>query len=115
MKQSVGKQLTAGTANTLFTVPAGYKAIVSMLFISNLDANNKTTSAQWHQADTSTNIYIIQQYPMASHTYIQFSNGELVLQSGDSMVITPEAGATQSALATFDLIKQGTVPYIAYS
>lgn len=115
MKQSVGKQLTAGIANTLFIVPVGYKAIVSLLFISNLDANNKTTSAQWYQADTATSIYIIQQYPMASHSYIQFSNGELVLQSGDKMLITPEAGATQSAMATFDLIKQGTVPYIAYS
>lgn len=115
MKQSVGKHLTAGVENLLFTVPNGYKAIVSLLFISNLDANNKTTTAKWRQDAEATDISIIEQYPMASRSYIQFSNGELVLQSGDSMVITPEAGSTQSALATFDLIKQGTVPYIAYS
>lgn len=107
MKHSIGMSLTAGTANTVFTVPNGYKAEVELLFISNLDANNKTTSAYWqHGHDVSHKIYIIDSYPMAAHTYIQFSNASVVFQSGDSMVITPQAGATQSCIVTFDLRKE---------
>ena len=107
MRHSVGKQLTAGVANTIFTVPQGYKAEVDMLFISNLDANNKTTTAYWqHAHDPSHEIKIIDSYPMASHTFLQFSNGSIVMQQGDSFVIQPEAGATQSCIITFDLRKE---------
>ena len=114
MKHTVGLQLTAGVANTVLIVPAGYKAEVSLLFISNLDANNKTTTAYWeHAHDTAHKIYIIDTYPMASHSFIQFSNGSIIMQSGDKLVVTPEAGATQSVMLTFDLYKENTVPFMA--
>ena len=113
MKHTVGKNLTAGTANTIFVVPPGYKAAVELLFISNLDANNKTVSAFWRHINGATvDIDIIDSYPMSSHSYIQFSNGILIMQQGDSFIVTPEAGATQSALITFDLYKEGQVPYV---
>lgn len=114
MKHTVGLQLVAGTANTVLIVPTGYKAEVSLLFISNLDANNKTTTAYWeHAHNTAHKIYIIDTYPMASHSFIQFSNGSIILQSGDKFVVTPEAGATQSVMLTFDLYKENTVPFMA--
>ena len=107
MRHSVGKRLTAGVDNTIFTVPAGYKAEVSLLFISNLDANNKTVSAYWqHAHDITHKIRIIDLYPMSSHSFIQFSDGAVVMQQGDSMVVTPEAGATQDCIITFDLRKE---------
>lgn len=107
MRHSVGISLTAGIDNTVFTVPQGYKAEVDMLFISNLDANNKTTTAYWqHAHDINHKIKIIDAYPMASHTYIQFSNGSVVFQQGDSLVVKPQAGATQSVIVTFDLRKE---------
>jgi len=114
MKHSVGKTLTAGTANTVLLVPAGYKAIVYVLFISNLDGNNKTTTAYWqHAHDATHKIYIIDNYPMSAHSFIQFSSGEVVFQAGDSLIVTPEAGASQTVIVTFDLIKEASVPYIA--
>jgi len=114
MKHTVGLQLVAGTANTVLTVPVGYKAEVSLLFISNLDANNKTTTAYWeHAHNTAHKIYIIDTYPMASHSFIQFSSGSIIMQSGDKFVVTPEAGATQSVMLTFDLYKENTVPFMA--
>lgn len=113
MKHTIGKNLTAGVNNTLFFVPPGYKAAVELLFISNLDANNKTVSAFWRHINGATvDIDIIDSYPMSAHEYIQFSNGVLIMQQGDSLIIIPEAGATQSALATFDLYKEGQVPYV---
>ena len=107
MRHSVGKQLTAGVDNTVFTVPNGYKAEVDMLFIANLDANNKTTTAYWqHAHDPAHQIRIVDLYPMASHSFLQFSQGSVVMQQGDSFVIQPEAGATQSCIITFDLRKE---------
>ena len=107
MRHSVGKRLTAGTANTVFTVPNGFKAEVDMLFISNLDANNKTVSIYWqHAHDIDHKIRIIDAYPMAAHTFLQFSNGTVVMQQGDSMVVTPQAGAVQDVIITFELKKE---------
>lgn len=107
MRHSVGKRLTAGVANTVFTVPAGFKAEVDMLFISNLDANNKTVTIYWqHAHDINHKIRIIDAYPMAAHTFLQFSNGSIVLQQGDSMVITPQADAVQDCIVTFELRKE---------
>ena len=107
MRHSVGKQLTAGVENTIFTVPNGYKAEIDMLFISNLDANNKTTTAYWqHAHDINHKIRIIDSYPMASHSFVQFSQGSVVMQQGDSFVVQPETGATQSCIITFELKKE---------
>lgn len=107
MRHSVGKRLTAGVANTVFTVPAGFKAEVDMLFISNLDANNKTVTIYWqHAHNIDHKIRIIDAYPMAAHTFLQFSNGSIIMQQGDSMVITPQAGAVQDCIITLDLRKE---------
>ena len=107
MKHSVGKLLTAGVANTLFTVPAGYKAEVSLLFISNHTGNNKTISAYWqHAHDEAHQIRIIDGYPLAATEFIKFDGSTIVMQSGDSMVLTPAAGSDMSAIATFELRKE---------
>ena len=107
MKHSVGKLLTAGVANTLFTVPNGYKAEVSLLFVSNHTGNNKTISAYWqHAHDAAHQIRIVDAYLLAATEFIKFDGSTVVLQSGDSMVLTPEAGSAMSAIATFDLKKE---------
>ena len=107
MKHSVGKLLTAGVANTLFTVPAGYKAEVSLLFISNHTGNNKLISAYWqHAHDITHQIRIIDGYLLAAIEFLKFDGSTVVLQSGDSIVFTPEAGSAMSAIATFDLRKE---------
>jgi hypothetical protein len=107
MKHSVGKLLTAGAANTLFIVPAGYKAEVSLLFISNHTGNNKTISAYWqHAHDAAHQIRIIDGYLLAATEFLKFDGSTIVMQSGDSIVLTPEAGSNMSAIVTFDLYKE---------
>ena len=107
MRHSVGKQLTAGVANTLFTVPNGYKAEVSLLFISNHTGNNKLISAYWqHAHDASHQIRIIDGYQLATTEFVKFDGSTVVMQSGDSMVLTPESGSDMSAICTFELRKE---------
>ena len=107
MIHSVGKQLTAGVDNTLLTVPNGYKAEVSLLFIANHTGNNKTISAYWqHAHDAAHQIRIIDAYLLAATEFIKFDGSTIVMQSGDSMVVTPESGSDMSAICTFDLRKE---------
>jgi hypothetical protein len=107
MKHSVGITLPAGTATTVFTVPKGYVAEVDMLFISNHSGNNKTVSAYWqHEHDPTHQIYIIDAYPLATKGFVQFSGGSIIMQQGDSLVVTPEATSDMSVIVTFDLRKE---------
>ena len=107
MKHSIGKRLTAGAENVVFTVPAGFKADVSLLFISNHSGNNKTVTALWqHAHDPLHRIYIIDQYPLAVAEFIKFDGSSLVMQSGDTLRITPEAASVMSVIVTFDLYKE---------
>jgi hypothetical protein len=107
MKHSVGISLPAGTATTVFTVPNGYVAEVDMLFISNHSGNNKVVSAYWqHAHDPTHQIYIIDGYPLATKGFVQFSDGTVIFQQGDSLVVTPEASSDMSVIVTFDLRKE---------
>jgi hypothetical protein len=110
MKHSVGITLPAATTTTVFTVPSGYVAEVDMLFISNHSGNNKTVSAYWqHAHDAEHQIYIIDGYPLATKGFVQFSNGSVVFQQGDSLKITPETGSDMSVIVTFDLRKEAQI------
>ena len=46
-KFSHGDALTAGSANTILNVPAGYDAIITYLFISNTTGRSKSIDARW--------------------------------------------------------------------
>jgi len=107
MKHSVGKVLTAGAANTLFIVPAGYKAEVSNIFVSNNLGQNKVVTVYWqHAHDTNHKIYIVTDFVIAANQYLAFADKNLVMQSLDQLIITPEAGTNMSAIASFDLYKE---------
>jgi hypothetical protein len=107
MKHSVGKLLAAGATTTLFTVPAGYKAEVSLLFISNHSGNNKTIGAYWqHAHDIDHKIIIMEDNNLDARDFIQFAGASIIMQAGDSIVLTTEAGSAMSAICTFDLKKE---------
>lgn len=106
MKHSVGKTVTTtGSDVVLFTVPQGYVAEVSTLFISNSAGSTATVSVYWqHYHDASHQIYIINGRSLNSKDYLQFSDG-LVMKSGDSMKVQTNTSGI-SFIATFDLRKE---------
>lgn len=104
MEYSVGKNLTAGTANTLFVVPTGYHAKVTMLFLANSTGSTKSISADWH--DGATVIPFQGTKSVNSGDFLKFggSVGEyLLMTEGDYLSVTPEAGSTFVAIVSFDL------------
>lgn len=104
MLHSIGKTLTASTNTTLFTVPNGYVAHLSMTFISNTSGSTGNVTFYWqHAHDASHKVYILNGKTLNSKEYVQFSNGIVVLKSGDSIVLNPSV--SMDVIATFDLLQ----------
>ena len=101
---SIGKNLTAGTSNTLFTVPTGYEARVTMLFIANGTGSTAGYSAAWHDGEVIT---FQSNKSLGDGNYDQFG-GEgafLTMTEGDYLTVTPDAGSAFTAIVSFMLIK----------
>lgn len=104
MYYSVGKNLTAGVANTLFVVPDGHHARVTMLFIANAGGLPANVSASW--VETSATIPFQGSKSVGAGEVLQFG-GEygyfLIMKDGESLTVTPAAGSTFTALVSFEL------------
>lgn len=100
---SVGKNLTANTSNTMYTVPKGCKGIMTLLFIANGGGNTQSITAVWHDASETTNITIAGGKSVSAGEYIQVANERIVLDEYDYIAITPSSGSTFSAIVTFEI------------
>lgn len=109
---SIGKNLTAGISNTIFTVPTGYEAKVTMVFVTNNTGSTKSfTASWWHDG---VEIQFAAAKSLGSKDFIQFG-GEfgdfMIMQEGDYMTMTPEAGSTFTTIASFILHKRDEVKF----
>ena len=112
MKHSIGKSFAAGSAQEVFTVPNGYMAIVYMVFITNTSGSTNSYDMSWrHAHDASHVIRFAYGKSLGSGTSDQFTNGELVMKSGDRLTIT-NSGA-MDVIVTFDLIQ--ALPVYAFA
>ena len=100
--RSVGKNLTAGAANTIYTCPAKHTARVELLFVANTTSGNKTVSIQWHDATLNAQYYIVGGYTVSSYSYLKLDGSYLALSAGDYIVVTPEAGSTMDATVSVE-------------
>ena len=102
---SVGKNLTAATATTLYTVPTGYYAKCVLLHATNSTASNKHISFSWYDSSASVSIPVTFEYTIAAKTNFdpitQIQN--FVMEEGDYITATSETGATMSVVATFEV------------
>jgi hypothetical protein len=102
---SVGTNLTANTATTLFTVPTGYYALCVLLHASNNGSSNKHISFTWHDFSANLDIPITKEYTLTSkNTYAEIDvNQYIVLEEGDYISALSETGSTISVIATFEI------------
>ena len=112
MKHSIGKSFAAGSAQEVFTVPNGYMAIVYMVFITNTSGSTSSYDMSWrHAHDAGHVIRFAYGKSLGSGTSDQFTNGELVMKSGDKLTIT-NSGA-MDVIVTFDLLQ--AMPLYAFA
>lgn len=100
---TVGKNLTAGTSNTVYTVPKGCKAIATLLFLANAGGSSKAISAHWYDESAADDVVIAGGKSIGAGDYIQFSNGRMVMDEYDELRVTPEAGSTFSVIFTVEI------------
>lgn len=100
--RSVGKNLTAGVDNTIYTCPDHYIAKMVLLFVSNHGGNNKLVTIRWHDVSTNEDYYIVGGYVLSANGYLKLDGGYLVLNPGDYLVVNPEASSTVSTTVTVE-------------
>ena len=100
--RSLGKVLTAGSANTIYTCPENFVAKMVLLFIANHAGNNKTVQVQWNDISASGTYHIVGGYTLAANAYLKLDGSYLVLNPGDTVIVTPEAGSTMGATITVE-------------
>tara|TARA_R110000822_G_scaffold200107_4_gene337740 strand:- start:1248 stop:1589 length:342 start_codon:yes stop_codon:yes gene_type:complete len=102
-KHSTGFNLTGGVANTILTVPTGYDAEITFLFIVNAGNSTKTVTATWHN---NVNVIFLSGKSVTASDHVEFGGpfgAFLILREGDYMTVEPEAGSTFSAIISYNL------------
>ena len=101
---SVGLNPTANTLTTVYTVPTGYYAKFTVMYIHNTGGSTKHITVQWYDASAATTLDILTAYNLTSKEYLQFDGAAyIVFEEGDRLQITTEAGSTFSFIATFEV------------
>ena len=107
MKHSIGISLPAATNTTVFTVPLGYVAELTYLYIYNDTGSTKTVTAYWqHAHNPAHQIKLLSGVSVTSKATVQFSDLSIIFNQGDILVVNPETGADMSVIVTFDLRKE---------
>lgn len=103
---SVGLNLSSGTATTVYTVPVGYYARWTLMYLFNNSGSTKSISVYWRDSSASTNIYV-HNGTIAAGSYARQDGGAyVVLEEGDTVVMQDEAGSSFSTICTFELVKK---------
>jgi hypothetical protein len=101
---SVGVSPAAATLTTVYTVPTGYYAKFTVMYIHNTGGSTKHITVAWNDASAATSYNILSEYNFTSKQYLQFDGAAyIVLEEGDKIQITTEAASTFSFIATFEI------------
>jgi hypothetical protein len=101
---SVGVSPTAATLTTVYTVPTGYYAKFTVMYIHNTGGSTKHITVQWYDASLAATYDILTTYNFTSKQYLQFDGAAyIVLEEGDKIQITTESASSFTFLATFEV------------
>jgi len=101
---SVGINPTAATLTTVYTVPTGYYAKFTVMYIHNTGGSTKHITVQWYDASLATTLDILTSYNLTSKEYLEFNGvAYIVLEEGDRIQLTTEAASSFSFIATFEV------------
>ncbi len=101
---SVGVNPTAATLTTVYTVPTGYYAKFTVMYIHNTGGSTKHITVQWYDASAATTFDILTALDFSTKEYLQFDgNAYIVFEEGDKLQITTQSGSTFSFIATFEV------------
>ena len=100
---TVGENLTAGSSNTIYTVPKGCKAIATLLMLSNYGGSSKSVTAAWYDSSDNQSVTIVGGHSVSAGSYLMFSQGRMVMDEYDELRVTPEASSSFSVIFTVEI------------
>lgn len=100
--RSVGSTLTGGTTTTVYTTPTNWTAHVVVLLLVNHGNSNKTVTVEWYDTSNSTWYHIVGGYTVSGYNFLKLTDGYLVLNSGDKIRVTTEAGSSFDCTVTVE-------------
>lgn len=102
---SVGVNLTANLLTNVFTVPLGYYAKIVLVRATNKTGSTKFISLDWTDTSDAVTYSISNQQAVTTFTTgFDFGDSYIVLEEGDILKATSEAGSTFTVIATIELI-----------
>ena len=107
---SIGKNLTANTLTTLFTVPTRNMAKATNILVSNHSTSAKHISIYWYDASENVSIEIIYQYNLTAKNFLILDSGfYFMMDEGDELRAISETGSNTTVVATFEIEQRSTV------
>lgn len=107
---SVGKNLTANTLTTMFTVPTRNIAIAHDILMTNRGTGNQHISVYWYDASENITVEIVHQRSVAAKTSTTIDTDfSFVMDEGDELRTISEAGSTMTVVASFDIEQRSAV------
>ena len=93
------------TDQVVYTVPTGYKAIVTMFFMSNVGGSTTTVGAKWHAGAT---VPFLGSKSLGAGDFIQFGGGEglyMSMHEGDYIAVSVGSGGTCGLILSYHLVR----------
>ena len=100
---TVGSNLTAGSSNTVYTIPKGCKGIATFLLLANHSNNTKHITASWFDHNENTTVDIVAAKSLTSKEILQFTNMRIVMDEFDELRCTPEASSNYAVIFTLEI------------
>lgn len=94
--------MTSGVANVIYTCPPNYIAKMVLLFVANHGGNNKLVTIEWNDVSANESYFLIGGAVLAATGFIKLDDSYLVLNPGDTVVVTPEATSSMDATITVE-------------
>lgn len=101
-QRSKGTVLTAAVPTVVYQCPTNFTAQMVLLVVSNKGSGNKTVTINWTDSHAGASYSIVAGYVISSYSFLKFDQSYLVLNAGDSMTITSEAGSSMDVTVTVE-------------
>jgi hypothetical protein len=107
---SVGKNLTANTLTTLFTVPTRSLAKATNILVSNHSTSSKHITVYWYDASANVSIEVLYQYNLTAKAYLIIDSGfYFMMDENDELRAISETGSSTTIIASFEIEQRSTV------
>ena len=99
-RKSVWGHNTGTTTEDVYTCPANCIAEVTYIIVNNSGTSTNTVSVKWYDSSDSYASGFVEGKSLNAGAFLEFSNMDLVLESGDKIQLTPTSAGHIDSIVT---------------